>query len=352
MMLYFKGKEHIMGASSSNFFKVSQEPIGQENKQAEAIYVGGNQFHVAAVALIDYFQSNVPFNIEVAKKLLNRFSQCFPNVSKENNNLLLKPKEYLNRLLHMQVMELVGRMAYVLQQLAVDELYAHYLELTYRPVFKELTSDTSKNYLRDPRTTLPVCALKALAKILGLPLSLSFKEPGKGLRKEEKSTDCEQAVWIIQIQKNTCYPVVKNKEYFNHMGQLVISSTYLELANEQGTLAEILAAIKEDNLKRLRVYEQQSYALATMIKAKELSYEQLLTFYTTLLPNQVNDSSQFIRELVQDACPTLVKGMPDEQQEALDLGNALASWIAAGSINKEELFDQIDNLPSPRLRLK
>jgi hypothetical protein len=347
-MALFREKDNTM-VVSSNFFK-TQQPVGQESKQNEVIDVGGQQFHAAAVALINYFQHAPHINGGVIKKFLSRFSQCFPQFFSENNHSLLTPKEHLKKLLHIPITELVGRVADVLKQLAVDELLANALDLTYRPVFEHLTSETPKSYLRDPRTPLPMCALKAMAKNLGLPLVLSFKEPpAKGLGKQEKSGDFDQSALVIQIQGDAYYPVVNHKEGFQKGLFSTASLIAVPVSEEKDTMGEILQSIKEDNLKRLHSYEQQVHTILAMIKAKELDHQQMLNFYITLLPNQGTDAALFIRKLAQGTQPLIVRNVIDTEQHTFDLAHALASWIAADLIKKEQLFDQIDNLPSPSL---
>ncbi|AWN72819.1 hypothetical protein LEAN103870_09195 [Legionella anisa] len=147
------------------------------------INVGNEQFHAVAVALIDSLQSsNQRGNDATLKKILERFYQHFPKYI-SNQPYLTLPERMGILLNNSRKSELVECMAYVLRQLAVDELYTH--PLKYIEVFDGLSAETPKSYLRDPEVKLPPSALNALAQTLGITVTLSFKELGKELRKRE-----------------------------------------------------------------------------------------------------------------------------------------------------------------------
>lgn len=147
------------------------------------INVGNEQFHAVAVSLIDSLQNGAHRgNDATLKKILERFYQHYPKYI--SNQPYLTIPERMGMLLHnSRKSELVECMAYVLRQLTVDELYTH--PLMYREVFDGLTAETPKSYLRNPEVKLPPSALNALAHSLGITVTLSFKEPGKELRKRE-----------------------------------------------------------------------------------------------------------------------------------------------------------------------
>ncbi|WP_392538381.1 transposase [Legionella sp. 227] len=147
------------------------------------INVGTEQFHAVAVAMIDSLQSTSHRgNDATLKKILERFYLHFPKYI-SNQPYLTLPERMGMLLNSSRKSELVECMAYVLRQLAVDELYTH--PLMYREVFDGLSAETPKSYLRDPTVQLPASALNALAQTLGISITLSFKELGKELRKKE-----------------------------------------------------------------------------------------------------------------------------------------------------------------------
>lgn len=170
-----------MAGFFSNKAYINHEP--RPRAEFSFINVGNEQFHAVAVALIDSLQS-VPQrgNDATLKKILERFYQHFPKYI-SNQPYLTLPERMSILLNNSRKSELVDCMAYVLRQLAIDEVYTH--PLMYREVFNGLSADTPKSYLRDPEVKLPACALNALAQTLGISVTLSYKELGKELRKRE-----------------------------------------------------------------------------------------------------------------------------------------------------------------------
>ncbi|KTD01754.1 hypothetical protein [Fluoribacter gormanii] len=170
-----------MSGFFSNRAYVHHEP--RPRAEYNFISVGNEQFHAVAVALIDSLQSiSQRGNDATLKKILERFYLHFPKYI--SNQPYLTLSERMGMLLNTsRKSELVECMAYVLRQLAVDEIYTH--PLMYREVFDGLSADTPKSYLRDPEVELPSSALKALAQVLGISITLSFKELGKELRKRD-----------------------------------------------------------------------------------------------------------------------------------------------------------------------
>ncbi|MGL5741600.1 MAG: transposase [Legionella sp.] len=172
-------------ALTSGFFtnKTLSHQGAKPSDEYTFIDVGSDQFHAAAVALIDALQSSAQRGNEVVlKKILERFYQHFPKYI-SNQPYLTLPERMGILLNSSRKSELVECMAYVLRQLAVDELYTH--PLKYREIFDGLSAETPKSYLRDPQVELPASALNALAHALGMDITLSFKELGKELRKRE-----------------------------------------------------------------------------------------------------------------------------------------------------------------------
>lgn len=170
-----------MAGFFSNKAFVHHEP--KPRAEYSFINVGTEQFHAVAVALIDSLQNTSQRGNETTlKKILERFYQHFPKYI-SNQPYLTLPERMGMLLNSSRKSELVECMAYVLRQLAVDELYTH--PLMYRDVFAGLSAETPKSYLRDPTVKLPASALNALAHNLGINITLSFKELGKELRKKK-----------------------------------------------------------------------------------------------------------------------------------------------------------------------
>ncbi|MFJ1268753.1 hypothetical protein ACD661_09325 [Legionella lytica] len=337
----------MVARSTSGFFKAPVENAQIQGKEYEYINVGGEQFHAVAVALIDYLQNNSPINDAVLKKILGRFYQHFPQHA-SNDAYLTTPKERMTRLLsNSRKSELVECMAYVLRQLTIDKLYEDHLNLIYRDVFANLPIDTAKSHLRDIKTILPPVALKALEDSLNIAINLSFQEPDHELRRRDAIVDQEQPALGLQVQGNKYYPEVKRKADFTFVGQLAISTKPTGMPNEQeGKMNDIMTAISAENRELLHAYEQQRNAFLSMVAAGELTATQLRELYIRFLPMQEYNAS-FITRLEQETHPVITATPVSAEKRMVQLlTNALASWMIAGAVDKDQLFEHLENAPA------
>jgi hypothetical protein len=328
------------------FFSISAKPEHKSGDNYEVIAIGGEQFHAVAVALIDHLQSGGQVDEANLKKFLGRFYQYFPKYIDEQAYLTVT--ERVKRLIHNErKSELVECLAYTLRQLTVDRLYVDHLNLNYRDIFAPLSPQTPKSYLRDPHSQLPANALMALEHVLGIAIILSFKAPGLELRKLAGVARSGQSALTIQIQDEQYYPAVKRKNDFTYVGQLAVTVKPVVFPEEQeGILADIFADIAADDQRLLRIYEQQCNTILSMDAASELTLVDLLDNFTALYPYQDNNASYIIQLAAQQHA--LIANMPVEAQQQTKnlLAKKLASWIAAGAIKEDQLFDRIENTQS------
>jgi hypothetical protein len=227
--------------------------------------------------------------------------------------------------------------------------------LQYRDAFSGLSADTEKSYLRDSKTKLPTSALNALAQVLGISITLSFKEPGKELRKREVYAGGEQTIpakpgLILQVQGDQYFPGVKHKLDFAYVGQLAISApkpVEKDGNAQEGTLADIINLIAEDNRRLLQLYDQWCHNISTAVAANELNCEQLMELYTVFLP-MTSVSSLSLSALEQSERKPVIAGFPvGQEKQTIDLlVSALASWISTKQVDPDRLFDQLENQPA------
>ncbi|QMT58701.1 hypothetical protein [Legionella sp. PC997] len=340
-----------MAGFFSNRAYVHQE--AKPRAEYNFINVGNEQFHAVAVAMIDSLQSvSQRGNDATLKKILERFYLHFPKYI--NNQPYLTLPERMSMLLNTsRKSELVDCMAYVLRQLAVDEIYTN--PLMYREVFNGLSADTPKSYLRNPEVELPSSALKALAQALEISITLSFKELGKELRKREVyegETGSNKINLVIQVQGDQHFPAVKHKADFAYVGQLAINAPKpIEHTKEQGeTLSDIIGLIAEDNKQLLQSYEQWRKTILSMVVAGELNRKQLVRLYITFLPAQMNNTISSALEHANRK--PVIAGIPQEREQQMIelLANALSSWISTKQVEPDSLFDQIENQSAISLR--
>jgi hypothetical protein len=338
-------------SGKAGFFRQSPVvSVKKTSKKQRVIDVGGEPFHAVAVALMDQIKIVPRSNESALKKILERFYTCFPRYKPDQT--YLTPAERMNMLINNpRKSEIVECMAYVLRQLTVDELFAH--SLVYRDVFDNLSADTPKRHLREPSTFLPISALAALARVLELTITLSFKETDKELGWQHVLNKDARPIakWEItlQVQNNRCFPEVTHADDFKYVGQLAIN--FLVPAEHNGaasseTIATIVEMISSDNKKILHIYEQWQKNLLGMVNAGELTREMLLSFYTSFLPEeQVLPNSVGSREFFSrlEETENKVIDTPVRDSKYL-LVRSLAQWISTEQVSKQDkLFDLIEN---------
>lgn len=307
------------------------------------------KFHAVAIALIDSLQESPRGNDPALKQILELFYKCFPKYI--NNQLYLTLPERMQKVLNNpRKSELVESMAYVLRQLAVDELYKN--PLKYKDAFNGASPDTAKNYFRMPQTELAESALNALAHKLEIAITLSYLEPGKGLRMKVICGDASgqpNPKLEIQVQEGHYFPGVAHDSTFTHMDHLIAGSLKeLNPVNEEeGTLADILYLIAEDNKLILQTYTEWYKRILKMVDANELSYEQLRDLYISCLPEVFVGSTQ----KKSPPNPTNVNTPTESNQHTIKIrANALANWISTKLINPEQVINQIERQPAAGIR--
>lgn len=345
---------------SSSFF--TRIPSGRAKQVSEYhfIDVGREAFHALAVALIDYFKSTAHIEETAAKKTLDRFFLYYPHYKSKQSQLT--SEEQLHRLINSsRKSELVECMAFVLRQLAVDELYAH--PIHYPEVFALFNRKTNKSDLRQPHTVLPSSALGALAQVLEVPLTLLFREPGKELAMKEHYPKPDDAIhkiskegMIIQIQGTHYFPGVRNKEEFTFVGQLAIHppEPLMETSlHDKASIDDIIDALETNNQNQLQAYTHWCHAISSMVETGELTKEQLLSLYIKFLPEDTKKAQSLIRLAQQKQHLVAGNSFEDSKQQLIELlVSALASWISVKEVNAEQLFDDdIESLAHESLKL-
>jgi len=337
------------------------KPYTQQEAKSEVEYsfipVGGKQFHAAAVAIIDCFNNSTRINEPSLKKILERFFDYYPK--------FISVQPYLTAHDRMSMLltgsrksEIVDCMAFVLRQLAVDEIYAN--PTNYREVFSKLSSETPESYLRQPDTSIPASGLKALTAALGITITLSYTEHGKELRKletyEDVSINHPKFEVMLQVQGDQYFPRVKSKADFAFVGQLATPSVEPAHKHSEKTvvLAGIFEKISEDNSRLLLAFEQNKKRLMSMVDAGELTKEQLLTLYVKFLPKShepLISQTEFFQQLEHLDRKPIVPEHPENSDKyvAKLLVETLAAWISTKQVDVDRLYDNMESKPSPSL---
>lgn len=326
----------------SHFFNTIAAP------QESAVYyiqVGGEQFHAAAVALIDYSKHAV-IPVNSLKKILDGFFTHFPQY--KPTQAYLTPAQRMATLLNNpRKSELVECMAYTLRQLAVNELLAH--PLNYLDVFADFADKTLINSLRDLTTPMATGALDALAHALDIAVSLSFKERNKPLRYcEIFNKECTMQL-SLQVQSGAYYPQVRNKADFIYVGQLAINPPKPLACADEGILAPLMAVIDEYKKELAHDYAHMHKTLLCMNAAGELPKSKLIDLYIRFLPT---DSAALARErLIAEFDAALDKNKlsqvpaDDESELVHSITASLAGWLSTKQIDEEQFFARVEERP-------
>lgn len=333
----------------TGFFTSTPATQSKQVAPLNFINIGGEQFHALAVALIDDLKNTSRTNEVLLKKVLERFFAYYPKFKQQQ--AYLTPVERMGMLLSgARKSEIVECMAFVLRQIAVDEIYAH--PLNYRETFDGLAATTSKEFLRQSTTVLPASVLRALTQSLGINITLSFTEHGKELRHRQIYTDnlnTAKTQLVIQVQGEHYFPGVKNKADFVYVGQLAINppEPAENIHDKTGTIADIVALIAADNKRLLQSYVQWRQNLLTMVEGKELTTSKLMDLYIEFLPETTGvlaDTTAFFSKLTQsEKSPVIVEPIKGSLKQVNELlASSLAGWISTSKVEVDQLFDRAE----------
>ena len=327
---------------STSFFKrttvLEKKKTGAEKT---VIDVGGEPFHALAVAFIDSLKNGASLPDASLKEVLSQFFVYFPDY--KINQVYITLTERMRILMNNpRKTEIVDCLAYVLRQIAVDELLKN--PLAYKEVFQDL-NDLPQAYLRKADTALPPSALASLVVALKIKLVLSFKEPQKELRRREVYTSTDDAssfAMELQVQGSRYFPKVKNKDDFAHVGQLAIAAPkpISPLGNE--TIAQQLEEIAADNHKIWQDYEHNLGILNGLLFDQELTKAKLVSLYTRFLPQR--SERQLFASLESSYGKTKIVGAPGnrEEEDMTMLATVLARALSTGQINTEDFFEFLE----------
>lgn len=333
---------------STGFF--NRTPAGKVEKQGipehKFIHVGGDQFHALAVSLIDYFRNTTRVNDASLKKILERFYSHYPKYI--SNQPYFTPAERMGMLINgARKSEVVECMAYVLRQLAVDEIYAH--PLNYREAFDGLPASTSRDYLRQTTTPLSPEVIRALSQALGLTITLSFTDHGKELRKRvvytNNSMSGPNAEIVLQVQGKNYFPGVKNESDFAYVGQLAVKAPKPVEQTTSATIADLVDLIAADNKRLLRTYSQWRQNLLTMLRVDELTTARLMALYIKFLPSQsgvVVNPSEFFSRLTETETKPVSTDLKSANHVNELLASSLAGWISSSQVDPDLLFEHVE----------
>jgi len=336
--------------ASTGFFKSPHNlvsSLGVDDTKV-VVDIGGKAFDAVAAALIIHFKDN-RINDASLKKILTRLFAYYPHLVVDQP--CLTPDDRMTILLkNTRKSDMVECMAYVLRQLAVDEIYA--LPLQYREVFNGLDANTSQNVLRDPNTSLPLASLKALSHAINVNITLSFVEHNKELRRRNvfggETTNQFESQIVVQVQGDHYFPRVKNKADFAYVGQLAVSRSEAVIEKiETKDISDMLGLIDADNRILLQTFIRWRQNLLIMIQTNELTTAKLISLYIKFLPvdlSDVENNDEFFAQLQHlESKPVASDSEGGKLTLNEQLASAIAGWISKKQIDTERFFETLEN---------
>lgn len=337
--------------------KINPAPI---NKRV-CVDVGGNGdcgFRAIAAGIIDNVLRNPRKNQELLKRLLNDYYKYFPQQAQTMR--LLTPEQRLRGLLKSPgTAELVRNLAYVLRQLAVDEMVKHPED--YRGAFVADAEGTSPAEMRKPRTYIDESAIVALTKV-GVPVTVYLVEPHKELHARfrygaayESKTDTVE----IQLQQGHYIPKVFAPKQFESVATVAVPELkpVAQPVNDP-ELDDVLARIQAEDKRLCNDYEAECARMKAMLKAHELDKEKLLAIYIKGMANsdylrgrvnQVsleNGNQKFFAEAIDRAQAGVKIIALDKQnhdvQVTEELVHAIARAVSIGHLAKNDVYDMLE----------
>lgn len=314
----------------------SRHPVTpQIGKGSAFVSVGGELFHAVSVALIDHLKSGHRLFSPSLNKIQDAFSRYFPDY--KLNLIHLAPNSPCRS-------ELVERMAYVLRQLAVDEVFEQATE--YRELFKGLSPNTPQDYLRGPSTPLHFSVLGALAKVLGIQFQLSFIEEKGDLRYVQRIHGLRGDAFEIslEIQGNDYSPNVVHQQNFKFVGHITLNAIPCEKETRAGTVQTALDAIEHDNRILFERYAHYHTILYNLVRDGDLTRARLIQCYIDFIPTEYSTygiySAQFFTDKTQGLAGDVIES--SEEHDIRLLIHNLAGWMATEQLDSGHFFDRID----------
>lgn len=332
--------------AATSFFGKPQVKQGVEKRY---VNTGLGQFHALTIALFDYFKAGHRVSEASLKIILERFYSVNPKLI--STDLYRTVQQRMQMLINNNPKrtEVIESVAYLLRQIAVDEILAN--PLNYRAAFLDMTPETPTNVLRQHTSILPATVFAAAcAKALRITLTLIRTEHNKELGAQEihDFNPAGKANFnvIIQVQGDNYFPQVHDKTIYLPTFAKVSSSSEPDAIT---TMEPILKKIEADNQRILHAYQQMRKRLFTMLAAGELSKDYLLDLYIQLLPqtNQLNmNRTEFFAQLEQlDKNPVNPEpALGTEEGFIRQLVDTLSGLMSIDQINANKFFNSSEEV--------
>jgi hypothetical protein len=303
---------------------------------------GDGEFRSVAAGIIDAYP-----NVEdrVLKKIFEHYYLYYPqNIPpKESGTLTVAERmRFLHNDYRKSMAQLVINLAYVLRQIAVDELVAQ----PYKYMGAFINASTSVEAMRQSGTYIDESAIAALASALHVKIELAFVESNKEIplhltyNKEAKTTV------NMQLMDNHYRPKVHNPQLFQSVNKPIIhliEPKHVEHLDRP--MSEIIKDIELGVARDQLAYQEMQGTLNNLVADELLSKKDLLTLYVKNMPSSDNSRGR-VTNLALDNNQrfTIALSQPQnlgktnyDEQVMAELIHALSIAHTIGDLNLDHL---------------
>jgi hypothetical protein len=351
------------------------KPSVKPSSESSFENVGGTGdcgFRAVAVCLMDdyLFKKNLA-NQQILTHLLARYFEYFPHPQPFGRST----KERLESMVRspLAMAECTRRLAYVLRQIAVDELCAH--PEKYRGAFvsfegndrnQGVDKETAPECMRQETTWIDESAIAALSNALGqLPIEVQVAANNKELpmRLQYNVSSNEPPAVVMQLQNGHYMPRVSQPSRFMNISEQQRNMGPLQPQLRVVTdlpLSAILVKIAAEDQRLLEKFTHTVNQLTSSVLAGEVTKEELLEIYVKSMAKSdylqgrvkyvgLEHGNQHFFEAIESAKPgakiKAVKLASDsyDKQVITELVHAVARAISIGQLDPAMVFAKIEH---------
>ena len=335
--------------ATAGFFDRTPPSLAKHSPGPNPIEIGGYQFQALAIAMMDNLKESTKAQEPLVKAVLAHFFYYYPHTKPSQS--YLTPAERMQLILgSAKKSEMVACMAYVLRQIALDELWAK--PLLYREAFNDIEPSMTKGELAEARQNLSPLVLKALANALNIDIILSIVEPQKELPLRisyKTSSESPLLSMQLQLEGENYKPAVKRKADFMHINPVVRQIEPTKTNHSHEKLSEILPQIAADNTRLYNTYKQASTQLMNWVSKGQLDKQSLMDLYIQFLPRDAQidavGSPLFFLALEQAKKDNSIFSSGPiniENDIVKQMVDTLSGWVSIQKIDADALFKAIE----------
>lgn len=354
-----------MSAANATFFAPKADNKINSCQGPTLVDVGGNGdcgFRAISAGIIDNILTHANINQNLITSILDKYSNYYPKEVYISNRLAT-PFEIIKLIIESNTAKAVIKIAYVLRQIAVDELIKN--PTKYPGVFVTNHEGTSPTKMREYGTWVDESIISALANALNIPIKVKVVEAGKeipvNLFYQEKNVNLVTNPAVVVVLDGEHYkPRLIKDEKFNTVRQFSSNDILSELVNHEVDLDLecILAEIDQDNIRLIESFETTRDRLLTMLEDGEASKDKLLLVYingmqhSDYLDGRVKyigleyGNEAFFSALDNARHKINTPHTSYDEQITTELVHALARAVSIGQMNEQDIYDVLENSTS------